>query len=114
MYFTYVDLPRGEIHSDSFVVTMDMEGIDVERALVDIGSNINILYKDMLSKHGVDKTMMKPTRMPLFGFTGDKVEMEGTIELGVDLSTNPDVLKTKMEFVIVNISCFHNAILGNK
>lgn len=34
------------------------------------------------------------------------------VELNVELDTHPNVLKTTMEFVVVNISCFHNAILG--
>lgn len=66
---------------------MDMEGTYVECVLFGIGSNVNILYKDVFDMLGIDKARMKPTRMSLSGFTGDKVEVEGTIELHVELGS---------------------------
>lgn len=73
---------------------------------------MNILYKGAFEKLGIDKTRLKPTRMPLSGFTGDQVEAEGTVELSVELGSPPNVFNSMMEFVVVNISCVHNAILG--
>lgn len=48
----------------------------------------------------------------MLGFTGDQVEEVGTVKLNVKLGMYLDVLKTTMEFVVVNISCIHNPILG--
>lgn len=47
------------------------------------------------------------TIMLLSKFTGDKVEAD------VELGMYANVLKTKMEFVLMNISYVHNAILGH-
>lgn len=68
---------------------MDMEGTDVKRVFVNRGSSLNILYKDVLYKLDVDKSRLKPTRMPLSGFTRDKVEAEGTIKLVVEFGAYP-------------------------
>lgn len=111
-YITDHDLLRGEVVSVSLVIPMDMECVDVERMLVDIGSSINILYKSVFDKLGVDATKLRPTRMLLERFTSDKVKVEGTVDLNVELGIAPEVLKMKMEFVVVDIACVHNAILG--
>lgn len=74
LYFTDEDLPRGEVHSDSLVIVMDIEGVDVEHILVDTRSSVNILYKDVFEKLGVDKARLKPTRVPLLCFTGDQIK----------------------------------------
>lgn len=47
----------------------------------------------------------------LSGFTRDKIKVEGKVELEVELGTTENVLKTTMEFMVVNTSCVHNAIL---
>lgn len=106
------NLPRGEIHSNSLVIVMDMEGFVVERVLVDTGSSVNILYKGVLENLGINKSRLKPIRMPLSGFTRYQVEAEGIVELNVELGSHPNVMKSTMEFIVVNISCVHNTILG--
>lgn len=77
-----------------------------------MGSSVKILYKDVFEKLGIDRARLKPTPMPLVGFIEDKVEVEGTVELNIELGSYPNVLKTGMEFVVVNISCVHNVLLG--
>lgn len=47
IYFNSADLPKGEIRSDSLVITVDMEGTDVERVLIDTGNSIKILYEEV-------------------------------------------------------------------
>lgn len=61
LYFTDDDLPQGECHSYSLVVVIGMEGTDVEKVLVDTISSVNILYKDVLERLGIDKARLKPT-----------------------------------------------------
>lgn len=57
---------------------------------------------------------MKSSKTPLLGFIGDKIEVERTFKLDVKLRTPPNVLRTKVEFMVVNISCMHNVILGQQ
>lgn len=49
---------------------------------------------------------------PLEGFTGDSIEAEGSIKLLVKLCTYPNVTTLEMEFVVVQLECSHNVILG--
>ncbi|VFQ61183.1 unnamed protein product [Cuscuta campestris] len=83
--FTDRDLPpTGEDHNDPLVITMDINGVDVARVLVDTGSS----------------------------FTGDTVEAEGSIVLPVEPGSGEKTVWKKMRFIVVDIKCVHNAILG--
>ncbi|VFQ77142.1 unnamed protein product [Cuscuta campestris] len=107
------DLPAtGEDHNDPLVITMDMGGVDVSRVLVDTGSSVNVLYLDAFEKLKLCQTRLEPLKTPLSGFTGDSVEVEGSILLTCELGTGDQVVQKQMRFVVVNINCVHNAILG--
>ncbi|VFQ69268.1 unnamed protein product [Cuscuta campestris] len=111
--FTDRDLPAtGEDHNDPLVITMDMGGVDVSRVLVDTGSSVNVLYLDAFEKLKLCLTRLEPLKTPLSGFTGDSVEAEGSILLTCELGTRDKVIQKQMRFVVVNIECVHNAILG--
>ncbi|VFQ77422.1 unnamed protein product [Cuscuta campestris] len=111
--FTDRDLPAtGEDHNDPLVITMDMGGVDVSRVLVDTGSSVNVLYLDAFEKLKLCRTRLEPLKTPLSGFTGDSVEAEGSILLTCELGTGDQVVQKQMRFVVVNIKCVHNAILG--
>ncbi|VFQ64159.1 unnamed protein product [Cuscuta campestris] len=107
------DLPAtGEDHNDPLVITMDMGGVDVSRVLVYTGSSVNVLYLDAFEKLKLCRTRLEPLKTPLSGFTGDSVEVEGSILLNCELGTGEQVVQKQMRFVVVNIKCVHNAILG--
>ncbi|VFQ73394.1 unnamed protein product [Cuscuta campestris] len=91
---------------------MDMGGVDVSRVLVDTGSSVNVLYLDAFEKLKLCRTRLEPLKTPLSGFTGDSVEAEGSILLTCELGTGDQVVQKQMRFVVVNIKCVHNAILG--
>ncbi|VFQ76619.1 unnamed protein product [Cuscuta campestris] len=111
--FTDRDLPAtGEDHNDPLVITMDMGGVDVSRVLVDTGSSVNVLYLDAFEKLKLCRTRLEPLKTPLSGFTGDSVEAERSILLTCELGTGDQVVQKQMRFVVVNINCVHNAILG--
>ncbi|XP_019182045.1 PREDICTED: uncharacterized protein LOC109177190 [Ipomoea nil] len=113
IFFTDEDLPlHGEAHSDSLVITMDINGTDVQRVLVDTGSSVNILYFDVFTRLGLTTDQLTPIWTPLSGFTGDSIKAEGVISLNVELGIQPNILRTIMEFVVVKLKCVHNAILG--
>lgn len=65
---TFMDddlLAHGEGHCDSLVVTMDLQGTDVHRILVDTGSSVNILYKDVFDWIGLPRDRLRPVWTPL-------------------------------------------------
>ncbi|VFQ69336.1 unnamed protein product [Cuscuta campestris] len=87
--FTDRDLPRtGEDHNDPLVITMDINGAEL------------------------DRSMLRPLQTPLSGFTGASIEAEGQITLPVTLGSGNRTVTKQMRFVVVDIKCVHNAILG--
>ncbi|VFQ84428.1 unnamed protein product [Cuscuta campestris] len=111
--FTDRDLPRtGRDHNDPLVITMDINGADVARVLVDTGSSVNVLYLDAFKKLKLDRSMLRPLQTPLSGFTGASIEAEGQITLPVTLGSGNKTVTKQMRFVVVDIKCVHNAILG--
>ncbi|VFQ71079.1 unnamed protein product [Cuscuta campestris] len=111
--FTDRDLPRtGGDHNDPLVITMDINGADVARVLVDTGSSVNVLYLDAFKKLKLDRSMLRPLQTPLSGFTGASIEAEGQITLPVTLGSGNRTVTKQMRFVVVDIKCVHNAILG--
>ncbi|VFQ81006.1 unnamed protein product [Cuscuta campestris] len=111
--FTDRDLPRtGGDHNDPLVITMDINGADVARVLVDTGSSVNVLYLDAFKKLKLDRSMLRPLQTPLSGFTGASIEAEGQITLSVTLGSGNRTVTKQMRFVVVDIKCVHNAILG--
>ncbi|VFQ79200.1 unnamed protein product [Cuscuta campestris] len=110
--FSDRDLPRtGGDHNDPLVISMDINGADVARVLVDT-SSVNVLYLDAFKKLKLDRSMLKPLQTPLSGFTGASIEAEGQITLPVTLGSGDKTVTKQMRFVVVNIKCVHNAILG--
>ncbi|VFQ96735.1 unnamed protein product [Cuscuta campestris] len=111
--FTDQDLPiTGEDHNDPLVITMDMGGVDISRVLVETGSSDNVLYLEAFEKLKLCRTRLEPLKTPLSRFTGDSVKAEGTILITCELGTGDKVMQKEMSFVVVNIKCVHNAILG--
>ncbi|VFR01459.1 unnamed protein product [Cuscuta campestris] len=111
--FTDRDLPRtGGDHNDPLVITMDINGADVARVLVDTGSSVNVLYLEAFKKLKLDRSMLRPLQTPLSGFTGASIEAEGQITLPVTLGSGNKTVTKQMRFVVVDIKCVHNAILG--
>ncbi|XP_019184992.1 PREDICTED: uncharacterized protein LOC109179971 [Ipomoea nil] len=111
--FTDKDLPTGETpHRDALVIAMDVNGVVVRRILVDTGSSVNVLYLETFVKMGLSREQLASVKTPLASFTGDSVETEGSIVLPVEVGTYPDVQKLDMKFIVFDLACFHNAILG--
>ncbi|VFQ59409.1 unnamed protein product [Cuscuta campestris] len=76
------------------------------------GSSVNVLYLDAFKKLKLDRSMLRPLQTPLSGFTGASIEAEGQITLPVTLGTGNRTVTKQMRFVVVDIKCVHNVILG--
>ncbi|XP_019157242.1 PREDICTED: uncharacterized protein LOC109153825 [Ipomoea nil] len=111
--FSLKDQPEsGDNGMESLVVTIDIMETDVQRVMVDNRSSVNVLYLDVFGKLKLDKRELIQVGMPLLGFTGTTIRPEGKIVLPVELGTPPRSIKTELEFVVVNLHCVHNVILG--
>ncbi|XP_019173901.1 PREDICTED: uncharacterized protein LOC109169474 [Ipomoea nil] len=97
--FSLEDQPEsGDNGMEALVVTIDIMGTDVQRVMVDTGSSVNVLYLDVFEKLKLDKRELIPVGVPLSGFTGATIRLEGNIVLPVELRTPPRSVKTELEF----------------
>ncbi|XP_019195819.1 PREDICTED: uncharacterized protein LOC109189661 [Ipomoea nil] len=111
--YTLEDQPKSGDHGmEALVVAIDIMGTDVQRVMVDTGSSVNVLYLDVFEKLKLDKRELIQVGVPLSGFTGATIRPEGMIVLLVEIGTPPKSVKTELEFVVVNLHCVHNVILG--
>src|SRR5262249_45646318 len=76
-------------HNDPLVVSTSIDGFDVHRLLVDNGSGPNILYFDCFTKMGLIVGQLHHINYPLYGFTGDSLNAEGSITLSATFGTSP-------------------------
>ncbi|CAH9083530.1 unnamed protein product [Cuscuta europaea] len=70
------------------------------------------MYLDTFKQLKLDRALLKPIKTPLSGFTGDSIDAEGTIVLPVEVGDGPRHAQIDMEFMVVNLQCAHNLILG--
>ncbi|XP_031101818.1 uncharacterized protein LOC116005716 [Ipomoea triloba] len=111
--FTDRDLPSSaDCATEALVITIDINGVDVQRVMVDTGSSVNVMYLDVFRKLQLDRSQLTPVRTPLSAFTGAMIHPEGVARLPVEVGTVPRVLRVTMEFIIVDLACVHNVILG--
>ncbi|VFQ70040.1 unnamed protein product [Cuscuta campestris] len=99
-------------HRTPLVISMAIHKFFVNRILVDTGSSVNVLYWEAAQQLGIRKEDLTKLNMPLSGFTGDIIEPEGSIKLDIIIGEHPRVRHMRMDFLVVDIKCAHNAILG--
>ncbi|KAG7583777.1 Reverse transcriptase domain [Arabidopsis suecica] len=99
-----VDTP----HNDPLVVELIIGDSRVTRVLIDTGSSVDLIFKDVLAIMGVTDRQIKPVSRPLAGFDGDFVMTIGTIKLPVFVGGTIAWVK----FVIIDKPAIYNIILG--
>ncbi|CAH9058198.1 unnamed protein product [Cuscuta europaea] len=111
--FGPADLPNSPSpHRDELVVSMCIDNALIRRVLVDTGSSVNVLYLQSFEKMGLQRSQLTHLRTPLASFAGNCIEAEGTIQLMVEIGDETHKASLRMTFVVVDIKCAHNAILG--
>ncbi|XP_031124216.1 uncharacterized protein LOC116026930 [Ipomoea triloba] len=110
--FTDRDLPSSvDCATEALVVTVDINGVDVQRVMVDTDSSVNVMYLEVFRKLQLDQSELTPVRTPLSGFTGALIHPEGAVRLPVEVGTAPKALRVMMEFVVVDLACVYSVIL---
>nr|AAD20101.1 putative retroelement pol polyprotein [Arabidopsis thaliana] len=99
-----VDLP----HNDPLVIELHIGESEVTRILIDTGSSVNVVFKDVLQKMKVHDRHIKPSVRPLTGFDGNTMMTNGTIKLPIYLGG----AATWHKFVVVDKPTIYNIILG--
>ncbi|XP_077242400.1 uncharacterized protein LOC143882903 [Tasmannia lanceolata] len=111
--FSDVDL-EGVIlpHNDAMVIEMILSDLLVKKLLVDNGSSANILYYHAFKQMGIPEARLKPFDSHLYGFFGNIVSVEGSVELPMWVGNAPHHNFAMMEFLVVKAQSACNTILG--
>lgn len=64
--------PEGRNHNKELHISIDCVDIVLSRVLVDIGSSLNVLPKNSLSKLTIEGLVMKPSSLIVIAFAGSR------------------------------------------
>ena len=95
-------------HDDVLVVTLRIGGYDVKRVMIDQGSAIEIMYRDLYKGLGLKPENLTTYSSPLVSFEGKMVVPKGQIRLPVQAGT--DVVE--VDFIVVDAFSPYTAIMG--
>ena len=99
-------------HTDALVVTLNIANGKVFCILIDTRSFTDILFTSAFHQMNVGGGMTRPTKMPLYGFGGEKVYAEGAIQLPVTFGQRPPQITQMVNFLLVNQPLAYKAIIS--
>ncbi|KAF8095005.1 hypothetical protein N665_0346s0002 [Sinapis alba] len=95
-------------HNDQLLVELGIGRCDITKVLIDTGSSVDLIFRDILDKMGIDLRDMKPSTRSLTGFNGSSEIMLGTIRLPVYACGVVRMVK----FSVISAKAHYNIILG--
>ncbi|KAK8943844.1 hypothetical protein KSP40_PGU010649 [Platanthera guangdongensis] len=75
---------------DALVIKDTIENFTVSRILVDNGSSVNVVFKKAFDAMHVEAKRVLASDGPLFGFSGERKEVEGGVGLHVTRGGSPE------------------------
>ncbi|KAK8956542.1 hypothetical protein KSP39_PZI001118 [Platanthera zijinensis] len=106
--FGSADLPAtANPFDDAIVVQAAIGNFTVDRILIDTGSSVNLLFKSTFEVLRTGKTLLS-TEGPLYGFPGERKEVEGSVTLPVTLGG----VTKEIQFIVVDAPSSYHAIFG--
>jgi len=113
LYFTSFDLEGVFPHEDDpvviFVVTI---GQKVHRVLVNQGRLAFVMFWGTFTNMQLSPDQLRPYNGCLVGFAGDRVEVQGYIELRTTFSDENAAMTITSKYIVVNASFAYNLLLG--
>ncbi|CAL5434670.1 unnamed protein product [Camellia sinensis] len=99
-----VDLP----HTDPLVIALQVGDQLVDRILVDPGSALNVMYKNMFEMLGLKPEDLGQTNTMMYGFDEAQVAPMGVVTLPIHVKP----LTVDTEFQVIDVYSTSNAIVG--
>jgi hypothetical protein len=107
--FTDLDLtPEGRNHNKALHITMECKGAVLSHVLVDTGSSLNVLPKQILKKIDVEGVVLTPSDLIVRAFDGSKRSVFGEVTLPVKIG--PEVFD--VIFYVMDIQPAYSCLLG--
>jgi hypothetical protein len=107
--FTNLDLPpEGRNHNKALHITMECKGAVLSHVLVDTGSSLNVLPKQILRKIDAEGFVLNPSDLIVRAFDGSKRSVCGEVTLPVKIG--PEVFD--IIFYVMDIQPAYSCLLG--
>lgn len=99
------------LHSDTLVITRMITNYEIHRILLDNRNFADILYMESFRKMNIGKDKLKLIKIPLMGFEGESVIVEGAIQLPVTIGQALDQVTSMVDFLVVDCPSVYNMIV---
>ncbi|XP_074293248.1 uncharacterized protein LOC141620220 [Silene latifolia] len=107
--FDETDMESGaEQHDDALTITLSIGNCTVRKALVDIGSSVNLIMLETLKTMGFDKENLIKKSVPLVGFSGETAHSVGEITI----PTYIEGVNKLVRYLVIEGPTTYNVILG--
>jgi len=99
-------------HDDPMVISVEIKDFAVRKTLVDQGSSVDILYWGTFKKLGISKTNIQHYLKPIVGFSGERVDTRGYIDLFTKFGGEKVTRTVKIRYLIIDVHISYNILLG--
>ena len=99
-------------HDDPLVVRAVVANRTVHRVLIDNGSSADIIFASAFDKMDIGREKLEPVTTHLLGFSGERVQPLGLIQLILTLGDPPCQATTTVKFLVVDAPSAYNTLLG--
>jgi len=98
---------------DPMVITIDLANCEIRKTLVDQGNSVDVLYWRTFKKMELDESEIVPLDKQIIGFSGERVDTKGYIDLHTRFGEIGQGQKTiSVRYVVVDVNTSYNALLG--
>lgn len=88
------------------------ENYIIRKVLVDEGSSADILYASTLQKMQIPESSLNPYNGDLVGFSRERVNVLGVIELRTTFGTKPNIKTIDVRYLVIDSRAPYHMILG--
>ncbi|XP_017438480.1 uncharacterized protein LOC108344558 [Vigna angularis] len=94
------------------VITAIIARYNVGKVLIDQGSSVNILYWKTFQQMDLSEDLIAPYNEQIVGFSGERVDTRGYVDLRTCLGTERNDKELKTRFLLVEANTSYNVLLG--
>ncbi|GKB97798.1 reverse transcriptase domain-containing protein [Tanacetum coccineum] len=110
---TFPAIPQNHLTDEPIILEGIIEGNQVRRILIDVGSSSEIMYEHFFRDLNVNiKSKLRRCRAPMVGFSGEAYHPMGVIDLRVTMGRAGRSKMVLMEFTIIKCHSPYNVIIG--
>lgn len=99
-------------YDDSLIIRPDISNFNVGCILVDTGSLVSAMFSEAFNQLQTPDHLLNRSINPLISFSGDVVQLIGSIHLPISIGSAPQQATITAPFLIIDCPMTYNVILG--